>query len=485
MESIEFLGGKYNRLEQITVGATQAFRAQNAATGRSVFIHRVSTTEAPAEQATLLKLLTTALVKSSDAKRLVLDFGEDSGFWYVVTESEPQCALLRDWLQLQVDAVASSSKPSGAPSVGLTEDKKPVEPVLRPAQRSAPAPPVIRSIAPTSEPSAGTLSGIKVPSKNPTAEPIQAASEQTPLGDFTRIFSPAVTSSTSLPEEQNARPGEFTSFFSQSKPQKEAPPPPESKPESPPASPHEHPEPGEFTRFFSPGLQSSAPKPPAPATPALNVPQRPANSPQVQRPPRANTVIPPSTPPVPPVITPQGTGEFTKFFSGPTNLSRDATARSEGLLSDKIEIPQAPPPSTPPEGDFTRMFGTAGPASPGPLAPAVVAQARPKSLIDEHLPLNTQPIQAVSATPKPTLDEAPSEFTRVARGGYASPKPPAPNPPLPQAKVSAVAPKAAVPPPQATIPTGAKSNKNLVIFLAVVAVLAVLLILAVLFLMKK
>ena len=83
-------------------GPVQAFRAQNAANGRTVFIHRVSTTEAPEEQAALLKLLTTALVKSADAKRMVLDFGEESGFWYVVTENEPQCALLREWLQLEL-----------------------------------------------------------------------------------------------------------------------------------------------------------------------------------------------------------------------------------------------------------------------------------------------------------------------------------------------------------------------------------------------
>ena len=108
-------------------GPVQAFRAQNAASGRTVFIHRVSTTEAPDEQAGLLKLLTSALVKSADTKRLVLDFGEERGFWYVVTESEPQCALLREWLQLEIDAAAANSRlglprnsspdPASAPTV--------------------------------------------------------------------------------------------------------------------------------------------------------------------------------------------------------------------------------------------------------------------------------------------------------------------------------------------------------------------------------
>jgi hypothetical protein len=116
MESFEFLGARYNRPEQIMSGPVQAFKAQNAVTGNPVFIHRVSTTEAPLEQAAILKLLTTALVKSSDAKRLVLDFGEEYGYWYVVTESEPQCAALRAWLQLQVD---TANVRSGAASASL------------------------------------------------------------------------------------------------------------------------------------------------------------------------------------------------------------------------------------------------------------------------------------------------------------------------------------------------------------------------------
>jgi hypothetical protein len=124
MESFEFLGGRYNRPEQIMSGPVQAFKAQNAANGRTVFIHRVSTTEAPAEQAALLKLLTTALVKSSEAKRLVLDFGEESGYWYVVTESEPQCALLREWLQLEIDSALAGAAPAArAAGHGVTAGK--------------------------------------------------------------------------------------------------------------------------------------------------------------------------------------------------------------------------------------------------------------------------------------------------------------------------------------------------------------------------
>ena len=103
MEALELLGSRYIKPEQLAAGPVETLRAQNAATWRVVFIHRVSTTQEATEQANLLKLLTTALVRSSEAKRLVLDFGEEQGFWNVITESEPQCESLRDWLQAEVD----------------------------------------------------------------------------------------------------------------------------------------------------------------------------------------------------------------------------------------------------------------------------------------------------------------------------------------------------------------------------------------------
>ncbi len=480
MESIEFLGGKYNRPEQITVGPTQAFRAQDSATGRSVFIHRVSTADAPAEQASLLKLLTTALVKSAEAKRLVLDFGEDRGYWYVVTESEPQCALLRDWLQRQVDSLAANFQSLGAPTAGplsipITEE------TMKPARAPvAPAPISNKPLAaaPETEP----------PLSRPPAESLPPASDQASMGDFTRIFSsPAGTPPTSLPSDEASKPGEFTSFFSQAKMEKDVPatpPVPEKKATGPISTQPEQSAAGEFTQFFSPASPPPATKSPAATPQPAGYPQRPPNSPQVQRPaPRVN--VAPPTPPAPKPTT-TGSGEFTKFFSAPISPTRDMPPRSENLLNDRIEIPQPLPPSQPAEGDFTRMFGTgAGAAPPAGPSPAVVVQPNPKSLIQEHVPLTTQPMQAVSPLPKLAPEEAPSEFTKIARGGYSIPKPPV-QPPAPAAtKGIPAAPKVPVPDLKSPAPVAAKSNKNLIIFLAILAVLAVLLIVGALILMKK
>jgi hypothetical protein len=106
MDWFEFLRERYSRPEQIVAGTVQVFRARHAASGQDVLVHRVSTTEAPEEQASLMKLLTTVLIKSSEAKKRVLDIGEEHGYWYVVTENEARCGLLREWLQLEIEAAA-------------------------------------------------------------------------------------------------------------------------------------------------------------------------------------------------------------------------------------------------------------------------------------------------------------------------------------------------------------------------------------------
>ncbi|MBV8807901.1 MAG: hypothetical protein JO033_04435, partial [Acidobacteriaceae bacterium] len=102
MEALGFLGGKYQEPELVVPGQVQTLRATDTATGKFVFAHRVSMTEEPAEQAALLRLLTTGLMRSPEVKKLVLDFGEEEAFWYVVTQPEPQCILLRQWLQKQL-----------------------------------------------------------------------------------------------------------------------------------------------------------------------------------------------------------------------------------------------------------------------------------------------------------------------------------------------------------------------------------------------
>jgi hypothetical protein len=173
MEALELLGSRYIKPEQVSVGPVETLRAQNAATWRMVFIHRISTTQEAAEQANLLKLLTTALVRSSEAKRLVLDFGEEQGFWNVVTENEPQCESLRDWLQAEVDGAekgeailsaeqaaamgefarlfARGVKQTMRPAIAAKAPKAPIPP---PPEQKAPEPAPVVAEAETAPPAA-------------------------------------------------------------------------------------------------------------------------------------------------------------------------------------------------------------------------------------------------------------------------------------------------------------------------------------------
>jgi hypothetical protein len=481
MESFEFLGGRYTQPEQIMSGPVQAFRAQNASTGRVVFIHRVSTTEAPAEQAALLKLLTTALVKSAEAKRLVLDFGDESGYWYVVTESEPQCALLREWLQLEIESASANSRPM-APPVPRPVAKTPVPPPpsapphavpsdsdtgeftrFLKARPSASSPPSSARFTPPPPPP---------PVMPPPVPPAEAEPKpQAPTGEFTRAFqSPhaaplppqsaaplAAPPAAQAPPVQRPPAGEFTSFFNA--PSSEGQPPrqissgppqraPVAEPPAdlpPPPGPSK-PESGEFTRFFKPGLPSSPPKPPAPAPPNPNL-ERTQIGPRVQRP---NTPVPP------PPAKPLEPGEFTQLFSSspaagsaptpparyqpPTSVRSDPLGfakqpstspndPSDDLFSDRIDIPKPMPSSQPQHSEFTRMFGSSGAAATPVQPQAVFAPPREKPLVDEprHTqPLNTQPRPPSDAPPA----SGPSEFTMIMQGGYgpskAAPEPAAP-----------------------------------------------------------
>lgn len=523
MESFEFLGGRYNRPEQIMSGPVQAFRAQNAANGRTVFIHRVSTTEAPQEQAVLLKLMMTALVKSADVKRMVLDFGEEQGYWYVVTESEPQCALLREWLQLEIDAANSTpaAKPAAPPIPRTPRPTQQEEPdpgeftrflKARPPQSTstsyprfvpqspAPPPPPQQPVTPpppppiASPPSQPTASMPSQPAATVPTAPIPAPPAPAPAppakpepsgGDFTRLFSsrdepkqpesvapgfkepapPPSSGNTPRPPQPprtSPAPGEFTSFFNAPDAERKQPqfssstpqPPPLSQPPvvPPSANPAATPsaaEPGEFTRFFTSGLPPSPPK--GPITPHTLSFERTQNSPHVQRP---NTPVN-----FPPPAKPPEKGEFTQLFSRPNNASTPAPPPppsnyqtspsmrsdplgfakqpsgqpqdlSDDLFNDRIDIGTSTPSPQSQPSEFTRMFGSAGAASP-PVAPqSVVAQPREKPLLDEDPSRKTQPLSALppqrsAAETKEQPANEPSEFTRIMQGGYGAARPPA------------------------------------------------------------
>ena len=75
MEPLQFLGGKYQEPEQIVPGEVQTFRAREASTGQTVFVHRMSTAMGDAQQAALLRLVLQGLFRSPSARSHVLDFG--------------------------------------------------------------------------------------------------------------------------------------------------------------------------------------------------------------------------------------------------------------------------------------------------------------------------------------------------------------------------------------------------------------------------
>jgi len=474
MEAFEFLGGRYNRPEQIMSGPVQAFKAQNAANGRTVFIHRVSTTEAPAEQSALLKLLTTALVKSAEAKRLVLDFGEESGYWYVVTESEPQCALLREWLQLQIDAAFAGSKPAGKASAPLATT--PATTSSAPTQKADPGE-FTRFLQRPSLNSPGTSAGTASRLGQKPAPP------PPPVGEFSRIFQnpPAIpgenaSASPSAPPPEPAQaplrppPGEFTNFFNASGAERneKAPPTPgfqapmqgqPQRPSGPPpdAIPQQKTEPGEFTRFFTPGLPVAAPKQSTPNTPGANF-ERSPNEPHIQRPyvQRPNSPAPPLPPPP---AKPTEPGEFTRMFSRPDNVpgassqpvqyppppdvrsdpmgfakppSNQLNDLSNNLFNDKIEVGRPLPSSQPQQSEFTKIFGAVGSEATPIAPPAVVAAQRDQPLLDEAQ--NTRQLPAMRPqppTPPPSggpgsgapASGSPSEFTMIMQGGYGQQKP--------------------------------------------------------------
>jgi hypothetical protein len=479
MESIEFLGGRYNRPEQIMSGPVQAFRAQNAANGRNVFIHRVSTTEAPAEQAGLLKLLTTALVKSSEAKRLVMDFGEERGYWYVVTESEPQCALLREWLQLEIDAALANSRLGGTSAAPEPIQQQPAaKPAFKPTEDSGEFTRFLKARPPVSSPASTPRYTPQTPGAAPQTQPLatqpQASqpqpSAQAPVtkaepmvGEFTRMFQNSPAPVPAPPAQAAVEPGPIGASV---------PPPPPVRDllaggpgwspigaSIPPPPPVPHPNPGEFTNFFntpnaegrksvqfSSGIAQSAPLPgPASNLPSSNVP------PAMNLPPS-----PMSVPAVASTAPPNEEGEFTRFFkpglptpppkpapSGPSTMNFERTQNTQNRF---VQRPNTPVPPPPPDtgkpvspGEFTQAFSRQSAAtlpnnSPVPSAP--VYNPPPPAVRSDPMgfakPVSNQPNDLSDqlfndridiSKPMPPSQPQQSEFTKMFGAVGAAPPP--------------------------------------------------------------
>jgi hypothetical protein len=383
-------------------GNVQTFRAREAATGRSVFVHRIAETAQP-EQAALLKLLLSCLYRSSTVKELVLDVREEGDLCFVVTESVPQCLLLREWLQFESDRSDPGTKPAGGeapshapvpaapqrpapqsanprplpqaqahtgpgeftrmfqtlgPSLDETVSKKTPVSVEAPVPPGTPVPP--EAMRPQSRPEPPQKPKIATPTPGAPASP----------GEFTRLFrSPVSATPTAPPQAKKDAPNplatkppltgqppgsdphEFTRLF-------QTPAQPSVAEHGPtagspgPAVPNPKPEPGEFTRFFGGG--SPAPHPHGRPLPEVQRPLSPQNA---------------ATPP-------QSPGEFTQLFSGQNArpISPAATAPPYSVTSTPVESFRhqraAGPSGT--AGEFTRIFegGTERPSSPGASAGA-------------------------------------------------------------------------------------------------------------------
>jgi hypothetical protein len=472
-----FLGGKYLQPEQVIAGNVQTFRAREATTGRSVFVHRIAETTQP-EQAALLRLLLSCLYRSSAVKELVLDVREEGDLCFVVTESVPQCLLLREWLQFESDRSDPGTRPamrSGASVRDIPDAPRRAEPhpvVMRPPapstarpeageftrlfQSSDPskaetvsrmAPPVPAPVRPVTPipPERGSSHNQPEPPEKPEA-PTAAPEAPAPPGEFTRLFqtppfptrpapvSPAgrnaaVSSEASSLDncqasnppvaqplraaDTHSAPGEFTRLF-----QTSTPPPASAKQDLPadsaaPAAPHPKPEPGEFTRFFGGGSPARTPQ--DRSFPAV---QRPLS---LQNP-----------------GTPQEPGEFTKLFSGADQRLAAPSYTGSSTPLESFRQPYASA-SGGTAGEFTRIFGggTERPSSPGATNSAGEstqlfgtgdpARAQPALTADPNLaPLNKE---GPSMQPPSSITQGPSEFTRIVMGSArVEPVPAAPPP---------------------------------------------------------
>ena len=404
MEPLQFLGGKYQEPEQIVPGEVQTFRAREASTGQTVFVHRVSTAMGDAQQAALLRLVLQGLFRSPSARSHVLDFGEEPGYCYVVTESSPQCLLLREWLQFELESSPTGRDGQGSKSVGGTEPKPQADgapAVNRPDRRTtvdAKAGPVAFVIR--EQPAKQSA----VPPPSPT--PATPASSGPPRVEFVKKEPvPAGPPKPQSPTwDLDPEPTKFETRVEPAAPKAEP-----AKPRLEPAAPKADPtpagpsqgDPGEFTRFFKGGLPPSAPS----RTDAFRSQDRPSHGfGPVQR---------PGNPPMPPKSEP---GEFTRVFM--KSGGEPATPTAPPPLSPKPPV-NAPSNRTgfPEESEF---------GSNNPFNSPRVERLPDLSNRADDLPSMFQ-LKAEAPTPMPSASQEPGEYTRMFGKGSIPPPPQAPS----------------------------------------------------------
>lgn len=471
-----FLGGKYLQPEQVITGNVQTFRAREAATGRSVFVHRIAETAQP-EQAALLKLLLSCLYRSSAVKELVLDVREEGDLCFVVTESVPQCLLLREWLQFESDRSDPGTKPAGGGTPLRTGSDAPVPQRSsvsgtpqrpEPPAQARPAPGEFTRMFQALDPSkVETVSRTPPPAQAPVRpvtpippesgksnnrlESLENPELRTPKpavpgapGEFTRLFqAPAQIPPAKAPEaskdvpagslrightphvppsgqpsaaDLHGAPGEFTRLF-EAPAQRSVSEPASPRPASPgTAVPNPKPGPGEFTRFFGGG--SPAPNPEGFSFPAVQRPIPPQNAAAPSQSPGEFTQLfsgetPPPAAPAPYAATSAPPESFRRpHVGGPGGTAGEFTR----IFGSGTERPSSPGASNS-AGEYTQLFGTNDPAPVQPPEQPAFAAGLNVSPLNERGP-SRQP-------PKPA-PQGPSEFTRVVMGSAAAPAEPVP-----------------------------------------------------------
>jgi hypothetical protein len=459
METLKFLRGKYNGGEQILPGVIQTYRATEAATGRSVFVHRVSSTDDAGQQLALYRLLAAALVRSPSVRSMVLDMRDENNDWFVVTDTAPQCLLLREWLQFEL---GNSAK--------MSDGKKEIvaKPVL-----STPAPP-----EPVQKPASD-------PSLVPTTLP--PATHPEGPGEFTRLFTGDLPASSSKPSRAVERPSNPDLLRKEDRPGRSGSVqrPHTPMPFVPPVAPHGT-EPGEFTRLFSKeGASESGQKP----RPPLERPKASTDHQDLFKS-RSEPMVP--TPPAA-----QGPGEYTRIFgkgdAPPPVQERSALGKGAPGNHDDPLMASEPGTVNGPKGQTTAGPGEYTRVLEGNRPPVSTAVEPPRQVTGGSVdasgsqipmpanPLGKMPISSLSASVT-----GPSVANPMGSAHVNAPHLQMPNVPAPH--LSAQTPN--VQPSPAAV--GAKSaasastkNTKMIIFFAALGLLALILVLLVVLAWRK
>jgi hypothetical protein len=432
---MSFLGGRYLHTEQVIAGSVQTFRAREAETNRTVFVHRVDDPSSP-PQADLMRLLLTCLFRSAAVKQRVLDVIEHGDVIYVVTESVPECLLLREWLHFESDRSdlggrsASLRNPfsadASAPYATVTNQpavsRLPEAPEELHAKRSIQTG-SLQSASSAKSPSVGEFTRLFHQSE--VVDPHQSRTNEPTPGDVTALGQGYVPGSRDAALEPKYT-GEFSRLFygkqGQPSPQPKAAvlrpikavTPVLNEGRSPVAVHGDHSnevslesrgnrvgpqEPGEFTRFFqSSGAESNhadeGSKPAngrtdgssSKAEPRPSFPTSPLDSSRQ----RTGEEFPPSTFPgavqfeeseAPGSKKKLSPGEFTRLFGG-ANLdvpqSQQDDAKPAVTSGRGVQRPFELPPylkiDSNSSGEFPNLFS---PSSPAPSSPQIPAEAPP------------------------------------------------------------------------------------------------------------